>query len=800
MAHDYHQPQSNTLQPRGQSDAIDAPESKARTIRNLRLTPRDSLRSVQPPGEYAPRYRLDAAGYTENVHGTLGGGGNTLRDQDNRYNGVFSARLDEFGSREITLWHFRRTIWSYRGWRGVGDQQWEPIYGNAAPNNTAYEVDFPEDSSLDQFLTQFVKLPSGVLMIPQNGRAAVYDGDSVLHLGYDSRPGAPQPRSPLPRPFRDSGGLSTTDSETAHDPNAGGWGFSGRVLPWSFGSCRLGTVEVLDGAGNLGGTTSGKKAFSNPNGGVLKEGMVRARLQWINDHGDLSPASAPSTAWTCSKEDNVSKDRKKAEDELAADMRLQAWWDNIAPGPDGTVGRVFSKTRDLINSGDPVYYEVPANSAAGTHEFATIPDNVTDGFPDNVPESWLIAPYTPVDPMPLFRLACLFGNRLWIANAVGDPGMLRASLPMRWGTLPEDEHVYYPDPTGSAVTGLVAAQGTLLVFTETSTFAVTPNDEGSSFKFSTLSDKVGCVSPDSIATMDNGAVVWLSRKGFFAYDGKRVQEVGIDVQDTTKRINPARRHRAVAIVDPEVGEYRCWVPLDRSDENNVCLVFDGRDWREMDHMVVDAACIHEGQDPTVLVAGVAQANNGTLSQASLYTLDRPGPWTREFSYQGLVNADAVPDQPEWTFRSSWLRANRSHRRGSPVRLRLWLRESQNARMSIKVYRDWRDTPAVMEVSASDDKAPDRFAADDPPSFWGLTRLGATARSFLTRTARGTSSEQPAAFRRRRPFWSKVEVMVPSCEVFSFELSGTGDFEFLGFQYLETPQAHHGGNNLPGGKR
>jgi len=800
LAHDYHQPQSSTLQPRGQSDAIDSPESKARTIRNLRLTPENSLRAVQPPGEFAPRYRLTSSGYTQNVHGPITPQ-TTLRDDNNRYNGVFSARLDEFGSREVTLWHFRGTIWSYTGWRGTGNQQWSAIYGDKVLTASSYGLPFPEDSSLDQFLTQFVRLPSGILMVPQNARAAVYDGQEVMYLGYDSRPGAPQPRLPLPRPFRDSGGASTADSDTAHDPNAGGWGFSGRVLPWSFGSCRLGTVEVLDGAGNLGGITpAGKKTFSNPNGGVLKEGMIRARLQWINRDGDLSPASAPSTAWTCSKEDNVSKDRKKAEDELAADMRLQAWWDNIAPGPDGTVGRVFSKTRDLINSGDPVYYEVPANSAAGTHEFATIPDNVTDGYPDNVPESWLVAPYTPVDPMPLFRLACLFGNRLWIANMVGDPGLLRASLPMRWGTLPEDEYVYYPDPTGAAITGLVASQGSLLVFTETSTFSLTPNDSGEDYKFSTISDKVGCVSPDSIATMDNGAVVWLSRKGFFAYDGKKVQEVGLDVQEIAKRINPARRHRAVAIVDPDVGEYRCWVPLDQSNENNVCLVFDGQGWREMDHMVVDAACVYEGQDPTVLVAGVAKANNGVDTQASLYTLDRPAPWTREFAYQGLVAAQSVPDKPTWVFRSGWLRRDRAHRRGSPVRLRLWLRESQNTRMSVKVYRDWRDSPAVMNVDSSDIKAPDRFATDDPPAFWGVTRLGEVFRSLLTRTARGTASDQPASFRRRRPYWSKVEVMVPSCEVFSFELTGTGDFEFLGFQYLETPQAHHGGNNMPGGKR
>ena len=43
-------------------------------------------------------------------------------------------------------------------------------------------------------------------------------------------------------------------------------------------------------------------------------------------------------------------------------------------------------------------------------------------------------------------------------------------------------------------------------------------------------------------------------------------------------------------------------------------------------------------------------------------------------------------------------------------------------------------------------------------------------------------------------------MVPSCEVFAFELEGTGDFELVGYQYLENSMSHHGGNNQPGGKR
>jgi hypothetical protein len=783
-------PSSQTEQPRSQSDAVTPPESVARYIRNLRITSEDTLRAVQAPCEFAPTYRLDSGGYTENGHG-LANGVKVERTDTARFNGVFHARLDEYGSRDVTLFHFRGTVWAYRGWYAPGDQHWEPVYGNHVPTTMSYGEDFPSDSDLSKYLTQFVRLPSGILIIPQEARAAVYDGYNILYLGYSRGPSSPEPQAPNPLSYLDG-------STRKYYPNGGGYNFNGRVMPWSFGVCRVGTVDVSGNVGNFEPTNAKK---TNPNGGVLKEGMIRAKLQWINEHGDLSPASPPSTAWTCQMEDNVSKERKSDEDEMAAKLRLQCWWGGLQAGPAGTTGRILSKTRDLINSGDPTFYEIPANASAGFHEFATLPDNVCDFYPDNTPESWLLLPTTEVDPMPVFKVACLFAGRLWIGNAKGDPGLVRASMQGRWGTMPKGEYIYYPDSTGAEVTGLHANASGLLVFTERSTFLVTQNDGGDSFKFAVLSTSVGCVSPNSIATLPNGLTIWLSREGFHAFDGNVVKEISKgEIDQTIRRINPMRRHRAVAVVDPDQGEYRCWVPLDRSDFNDFCVVFDGQSWRERDDMTVDCACVTDDSRQYILAAGAyPRATSGTLD--SLFILDRAAAWVREYAYTSPpVSALVVPKQPVWTFRSTWLRASRAHRRGSPMRLRLWMRESQSSRVRLRVFRDWRESPAIYDVLAEDDKAVDRYSSDDPPAFVGETNLGAQLENNLTRTIRGTKATTPAAFRRRRPFWSKVDIMVPSCEVFAFELEGQGDFEFVGFQYLENAMSHHGGNNQPGGKR
>ena len=795
MAHDYHNPISESESPRGQSDAISAPEGVARYITNFRLTPEGTLRSVQPPAEYYPRFNLGSGGYTENTP-TLN------RSTDTPFNGVFHAKLDEFGSRDVFLFHFRGTIYQQLGWNAPAGTQWTAVYGANVALGNSYSLSFPEDSSKAQFLTQFVRLPTGILMIPQGARSAVFDGYTTLYFGYEGAPGSPHPRSPATLTEHDSGG-DFSSTLRATKPNGGGWSLNGRELPYSFGTCRLGTIDVLQGSSLTDTTGFSNKA--NPNGGTLKEGMIRARSQWINKHGDLSPASPPSTAWTCAKEDNTTQDRKSyknEEDEAAANLRLQGMWTNLSIGPDGTTGRIFIKTRDLVNSGDPTFYEVPANSSAGIHEFATVPDNVCDFYPDNVPEAWLQTPYTAVDPMPVFKLACLFAGRLWIANTAGQPGILRSSMPGRWGTLPANKDIFFPDPTGREVTGIFACASGMLVFTERSSFLMVPNDEGTGFQFATLSNSVGCVSPDSIATLPGGTTVWLSREGFHAWDGENLKEVSKGIIERSIRdINPALRHRACAVVDPDMGEYRCWVARGEETSNSYCFVFDGASWRERDDLVIDAVCVTDDERQYVIGAGTVSVNDGAGREEGLFAIDRAGAGPKEFAYASpVVTADSIPDQPTWRLRSSWLRQARAHRRGSPLTIRLWFRETRNSNIRVQVFRDGRESPAIHDIPATDSKAMERYSADDEPIFYGTGVLGETVEYKLTRTERGSVLKAPAAFRRRRAYWTKMDIAAPSCETFAFELSGTGDFEFVGYQYVENAQSHHGGNAQTGGKR
>ena len=58
-------------------------------------------------------------------------------------------------------------------------------------------------------------------------------------------------------------------------------------------------------------------------------------------------------------------------------------------------------------------------------------------------------------------------------------------------------------------------------------------------------------------------------------------------------------------------------------------------------------------------------------------------------------------------------------------------------------------------------------------------------------------EEPtdAKFRGRRPYWTKVDVSVPSCEVFKIRLTSTTAWEFVGIQFA-VESRDTGGANVP----
>lgn len=740
-----------------ESGRLITPNEVASKIENMYLTTDGTLRSIDGPLPYIPEYPANnKQGYTPGppIPGVA------YEDM----HGVFHCLL-EGGKRDVLLVHSGSRIMVHQGWSTA--TPYETLLGPASVSPTL--VAPIATDSRPQFPTQFEATPDGVVIVPQDTRAYFYDGYIVAPLGYDSNevPGPCQAKGP-----NSSGNITTIPNDAGYAHRGGITGItpniSGGVLnemQSNYGSCRLGSTRKSDVISAQGGINSRNK---NILGGVLDEGAWSAAVQFVDLWGNLSPLSPASADATLDSMENIDSDNpnyKYLETVSVDAMRFQVAWTGINTGPDRTVARKLLRTKDKIRNTD-AFYEVPSNCGGGFLEFATIPDNSAQLFPDNTPDTWLLQEATLVDPVPQFKLCRIAFGRLWIANFNDAPGSVRFSLPRKWGTFPKDE-VIVPDAHSSEITGLWAVGKGLLIFTESSTFLIVESDPGGSFRGSTLHPTIGCVAPSSIQSLPSGQTIWLGQKGFYSYEetstGISIKPISVEIKPTIKRINTARRIQSTAAVDSVMGEYRCWVPHDGSIKNNLCLIFDGNGWRQRTDVQAASVCTTRDHRNYQLAAGNA-TNSGGTSVPGLWLLDRS-------SVAYTVQAR------EAVIETAWLKALRSMQRSSLLTAYFWIRATRKADLLVEAMRDWRTVP-VVETTAILTSPPKLYSEDDVPPFWNEAILG--------------SSD---VWERRRPFWVKVDFHMPSCEVFKLRLKYEGDWEFLGLIF-EDRNVHGGGVQVP----
>lgn len=702
---------------RTESGKLIVAEDVASKIQNFVGTSEGTLRSVNGP---APLVPADDQGNFPSEYG-------------NMY-GIYHTTL-RGGASDVTILHTGNGIYHYQGWKSETDP-WVKIVGSSGALVT---MDLTTPST-PQFPTQFESTPRGVVVVPQNGmRAVYYDGETALPLGYDTVP---------PAPF--GYGPETTDPS---EPNALGYSVSHvesaisteHSMHRDFGYCRLGTI--IDGSTDV------------ENKSRLLRSSYQAAYQWINHFGDLSPISGRSSEVVFVEQKTVTADKPGSQ------CQKQVLWSNINPGPEGTIGRILSRTKDTQNSGTQRLFIVPANVGHGTFgAFATIQDNVSVRWPDNTPDSWIMAEPHDVLPMPIFKLCRLAFGRLWVANTADDPGVLISSRPGRFGTLMAGSEIY-PDPSGGEITGLWTTSGGMLVFTVSSTFLLTPSDDGKDFRLVTLNSNVGCVAPSSLANLTDGNTIWLGREGFYMFDGQSVQLISDDIRHDTDRINPIRAKQAVAAVDPTTHEYRCWVAIDGSRENDFCFVFSPTGWRRRTKERVQAVCVTKDHRKYMLAAGKARDSTNSLV-SGVWVLDR------EVSN---FTSGTTP----YVIETSWMTWSASKDRRSARTVYLAFRESNNTSATIYVYRDWRQGSTAEYIDSTSALL---YSDEDPPPFWG--------------TAEWNSSDKPNEWVRRRPFWKRVDIEIPSCEVYKIKIETTDPIEFIGMMVDEEPKQGGFGSRIP----
>lgn len=648
-----------------------------------------------------------------------------------RPHGIFHTLLMN-GSRDVTLLHAGDKIYTLDGFT----RSWRVLIGPTG-SGAQYIAELV-DNDLPQYPTQFEATPTGIVIVPQNrSRAFFYDGEVVLPLGYDRIPDPPTGYGPYSHAGKTGGDVPNLYGYTGNGTSSQGILFS---PVGDFGHGEVGTV------------------LPDPSGiqaGVIASSTYQAALQFIDYFGNLSPLSPRSNT--------VGIDVENIALGVAPETKMHAiLWAGISLGPDGTVGRILCHSKDMNNTGTTDLFEVPGNMlGANSGSFATFPDNVTKQYHYNHPDSVLITrPPQPI-PVPIFKLCCMAFGRLWIAGIDGDPGALIPSMPGMWGTFTED-YLYYPDPRGAEITGMWTISEGLLVFTTSGTFMVAPNDDGQSYKVLTVSSTAGCVAPSSIQSLPDGSTIWLGREGFYKFSREGgVQLISQDIDRGIKRVNPSRAVQACAHVDKRTQEYRCWVTVGAERRNAVAFVFDpiNEGWRRRRDVEFPAAvCVTKDTRAYALMAGVVQ-ETGPIS--------RNGAWLLDHEVVSFVPANRTAK-----LETAWIEGFRSKDVKSGKMVYLWMRETFNGSMTLTVYRDWREAnPTYLDTKDSVMVDP-----EDIPALWGTTVYGQTTK--------------PNQWVHRRPFWKKVPIWVPSCEVYKIVIETTNPCELLGMSIDELP---HGGS-------
>ena len=677
----------------GETSRILAAEDYAAEIRNFEVTAERTLRAIIGPVPLCPDYSSDFN------YGLM--------------HGIFHAVL-RGGQQSVLLLHTGNEIRVFEGW----NRNWRVLLGPSS-SSPDIEVDLVNDG-IPRFPTQFEATPNGVIICPQGEeRAYFYDGEIILPLGYNRAPSPPTPRGP------GTGNSGSTTSTADYDHDSGG------DIDGPYGYGRVGTMQS-----QVTSTTSGAQLLS---------GFVRAGMQWVDYFGNLSPVSEQSSPVV------LQQHRVGATLQVEDGLKSIAWT-GIEPGREGTIGRIIGRTKDIGNTGDNTLYEILPNAMGGAFGFATIPDNISTIYPDNIPDGWLFKPMVDVIPLEPFKLCRVAFSRLWAANFLSEPGVIRASLPNQWGTF-TDEWKFSPDPAGGYITGIWAVTGGLMVFTNNTTFLIVETDDGTGFRAGTLASTIGCVAPSSIATLPNGLTIWLGRGGYYSWNPASESPPGLatqEIAETIRRITKTRALQACAAVDPIKKEYRCWVPFNGSVHNTLCQVFDGSRWMRRDDVTAVAVCVTRDHRGLMIVAGAQGSGN-----KHPFVLDHEAKFY-------------TPAAREYVLESTWINVNSSMFPESPQHLFFWLRESIRGTATVTIYRDHRKDAVHTETINLYDET------NEPP-WWNRTNLVATGERWV----------------RPKPHWVRVSIDVSASESFKFKLSTSNPIEIIGFAFDTIPMGWTG---------
>ena len=184
-------------------------------------------------------------------------------------------------------------------------------------------------------------------------------------------------------------------------------------------------------------------------------------------------------------------------------------------------------------------------------------------------------------------------------------------------------------------------------------------------------------------------------------------------------------------------------------------------WRRRTTEEVASVCVTKDHRDYMLAAGTVK-DSAEVDTTGVWVLDR------EVS---SFNPKAHTAEIETT----WMTWVESMSRRTAKTIYLGFREASNASATISVYRDWRKTSSA---TYTDSSSATLYSPEDLPPFWG------------------TATWESAEWIRKRPYWKKVDIDIPSCEVYKVVITMDSPSEFIGVIFDEEPKMGGAGARIP----
>lgn len=140
----------------------------------------------------------------------------------------------------------------------------------------------------------------------------------------------------------------------------------------------------------------------------------------------------------------------------------------------------------------------------------------------------------------------------------------------------------YPDD-GHTITGLLAF-GDRMIIAKTNAIHYLVGTDGSDFQLLTLSDRHGCIAPDSLKSAE-GYLFWFEGTNFYRSDGSAVTSISdLKIRNLIDRIPDAQKSKISAAIYPTLAQYRVSIPVDSDVNPTLTAVYNYRNgsWQVFD--------------------------------------------------------------------------------------------------------------------------------------------------------------------------------------------------------------------------